>query len=236
MGAAGYIGAGLYMGGNAAQAVGLAQANRAQHKVVQDAEQEQEAIDAENAANFSKLLDQQNPGNLLTDTAAATNAEGDPLAAIAQTVAAARGSEASAGASANTRGAITQATQGAAARGAYLARLQARMRAQALLDLQHKNQGAEYAARLLRLQGKSRGVQRLLPIELEAAKLKGAQLRAAGQTGSMLGQLLLQYGASNPSGSTADESSLGTSGPYTVNQAAAEAPETGWAAQQPGMA
>ncbi len=231
------VGAGLAASGQASQAIGEEQANHAQQSAVHDAQAQQQAIDAQNADAFNKLLGTQDPNNLLTQTAAVTNREADPLTDIARTVAAAHNTVAGSGASSNTKGAITAATQGAGERGAYLGRLQARLRAQQLLNLQRQNAEEDYMAQKLRLQTKSQGVERLLPITLAAAKLKGAQYRAAGQTGSMLGQLLLQYGLSQPNSSGAkatDQSSL-AGGPYTAAQAEAEAPTTGWAAEQPGM-
>lgn len=195
MGAAGLaIAGGVMMGtGNAAQAYGARQANDAQMRIARQEMEESAALDRENAAKLAALLQQEGVDQRIEEASTLEAGERDALTDVAATVAESRGRVGSVGSEA-AEGEITRSLEGVKAAGSRSGALLAKIRAQRQQQEESQTRGRQYAVDRNRLAYKSRGRQRLYPLLMQAAGMKGAETRQAGSATSALGALLLQYG------------------------------------------
>jgi hypothetical protein len=232
MGWAALVGGGVAIAGNAATAVGTRDANKRQDEVNREEMDFQRGVDDENAKKLEQLLASYDADSRIGKEQQARGEERTALDDVVNTQVAARGKVTAAGSEA-AQGEITRSLEGVGARGRKMAGLAARIRSQKIEQQDMAKRDAQYGVDRNRLVGKSRGRQRLYPLLMHAASMKGTELRQGGRATSQLGMLLMQYGLSGGGEAAGAESAGGTS---AQNLAITEAPRGGWMASSPNLA
>lgn len=188
--------------GNTASYVGARQSNKAQNSAFEEEQRQQDEIDKQAQMLLDNYLDENGPDKRRDRTTDRQNEEQTALNEVAEAVTG--GAEQSAANSATSaQGSIQTMGQGvragAARRVAPVTRVQA-VRGQAVEDDERMR---DYMLGRNRLALKAQGRSRLLPMKMNAAGMRGAELKAGGSTLSALGQLLLMYGMNtSPAGTT----------------------------------
>lgn len=227
-------GGAMVAGGNTVQAIGARQANKAQQDMASREAAFQDEIDRQNAAKLQALLSKEAADQRIAETQGIATGERDALTEVADTVTAARGKVTAAG-SESAQGEITRSMEGVRGRASKTAALLARIRAQKLQEQEAQKRHGQYAVDRNRLAGKARSRQRLYPLLMNAAAMKGADTRQAGAATSQLGAILMQYGISGMGKTDAAGASSLNGAPANVT-AITEAPLGGWAANNPFVA
>lgn len=188
-------GAGMAAAGSAATYAGARQSQRAQQSVFDEELDEQNKLDAEAQRRLEQYLEENAPQQQIEETSDRQGEEQTALNQVAETVTGAAEKSAAGGAN-SAQGQIATAGQGirasAARRVAPVTRVQA-VNKQALANDERLR---DYMLDRNRIGVRAQGRSRLLPYRMNAAGMRGGEMKAVGAGASALGQLLLMYGMS----------------------------------------